>query len=162
MRTSGTVATVLIFLLGIAAAQAAETYPSEVRTITATSATSSCIGAPKTPVCAVETFRACDVRLDIGFCHRVGVGLEHDFFLPEIQQDLRYRILSMRILRPRDIPAEFRDTYWMKPGYAEIVLLELPDSIRGTCPEGCKYDYVARPLNGEWQIVAWSAWGIDD
>ena len=159
MRTSATIAAVLIFLLGIAAAQAAETYPSEVRTITATSATSSCIGDPKTPVCAVETFRACSARLNNDLCLRVGV---EGFMFRKAPYNLRYRILSARILRPRDIPSHLRDTYWMKPGHAEITLLELPDPVLKTCPEGCKYSYYLRPLNGEWQIVDWSAWDVDD
>lgn len=48
-----------------------EAAPSEVRVITSTTATSDCIGDPKTPVCAVETFLACIARLDHGLCAKV-------------------------------------------------------------------------------------------
>ncbi len=71
MRTSATGVVVAIFLLGITAARAAETYPSEVRTITTTSATSSCIGAPKTPVCAVETLLGCFARREAKLCRSI-------------------------------------------------------------------------------------------
>ncbi len=161
MRTSATFAAVLIALLAATAARAAEKYPSGIRSITATTATSSCIGNPKTPVCAVETFRACSARLNNDLCLRVGIDLEHESLMPKIQQDLRYRILSARILRPGDIPSHLSDTHWMKPGHAEITLLELPDPMN-TCPEGCKYSYYLHPENGAWQIVRWSAWDFDD
>jgi len=154
----GAVAAVLIALCG-GVARAGETFPSEVRTITATGATSPCIGDPKTPVCAVETFLACSARQDKSLCLRVGVERSR-FQLPP--HDLHYHILSMRILRAEDIPPDLRDTYWMKPGYADILLFELPNATLKTCPSGCTYSYNARPVGGEWQIVAWSMWGLDD
>lgn len=43
-------------------ATAEESYPSGVRTLTATDATSPCIGVPKTPACATETALACYIR----------------------------------------------------------------------------------------------------
>ncbi|WP_337998184.1 hypothetical protein [Oleispirillum naphthae] len=70
MRMWGTVAAGLIALCG-GVARAGETFPSDVRTITATGATSSCIGDPKTPVCAVETLLACFARRAAPLCRSV-------------------------------------------------------------------------------------------
>ncbi|WP_337997474.1 hypothetical protein [Oleispirillum naphthae] len=158
MRMWGTVAAVLIALCG-SVARAGETFPSDIRTITADGATSSCIGAPKTPLCAAETFLACDSRQDKSLCRRVGVE-RTEFQLPPY--DLRYRILSVRILKPEDIPPDFRDSPFLKPGDAEMVFLEFPPPPQHACPDGCKYDYIARSVNGEWRIVDWAMWGLDD
>jgi len=156
MPVWGAVAAVLILLCG-SVARAGETFPSDVRTIAATTATSSCIGDPRTPVCAVETFRACSARQDNALCLRVG---GEGFMFQKHPYNLRYRILSVCPLTPRNIPPEFRNSRGMAPGNVEVVLLELPDPTRNTCPEGCKYDYIARPINDEWQIVYWAMWGI--
>lgn len=40
----------------------------EIRTITTTTSTSDCIGDPKTPTCALDTFIACGTRKDPGLC----------------------------------------------------------------------------------------------
>jgi len=156
MRIWGAVATVLVTLCG-SVAQAGETFPSEVRTIAATTATSPCIGDPKTPVCAAETFLACDSRQDKSLCRRVGVE-RTEFQLPPY--DLRYRILFVHILTPKDIPPEFRDAPWMKPGYAEIALMEMANPILGI-PKN-EYRYIARPNGSQWEIVSWLLWKDDD
>ena len=59
----------LIAGLAVACAQ-----QSPVRRITQTEATSDCIGDPRTPMCAVETFVACFTRRDTSLCRKVGVG----------------------------------------------------------------------------------------
>lgn len=44
--------------------------PDDIRVITATDATSDCIGKTDTPVCAVETLLACTARADNDLCLR--------------------------------------------------------------------------------------------
>lgn len=49
--------------------------PDEIRFIDVDEATSDCIGDPKTPLCAVETWIACDVQTDPNICFRAGLPL---------------------------------------------------------------------------------------
>jgi hypothetical protein len=49
--------------------------PDEIRYIEKDEATSDCIGDPKTPLCAVETWTACDVQTDPDICFRAGLPL---------------------------------------------------------------------------------------
>jgi hypothetical protein len=47
-------------------------WDAQPRIITATDATSMCIGDPRTPLCALETTLACRVRSDPVLCDKVG------------------------------------------------------------------------------------------
>ncbi|MEG3620301.1 hypothetical protein V5T82_17690, partial [Magnetovibrio sp. PR-2] len=47
--------------------------PDELRFISSDSSSSTCIGDPKTPLCAVETIMACFARMDKALCGKVGV-----------------------------------------------------------------------------------------
>ena len=46
--------------------------PADIRFITATRATSACIGEPKTPLCAIDTWNTCNQREDPTLCSVVG------------------------------------------------------------------------------------------
>lgn len=152
---------VLVGLLALAAAwpaQADEKFdPKQVRVITPTEATSNCIGDPKTPICAVETFMACSARLDRSLCERVGI---HEFHFPDKAEAVRYRILKVRILKDKDIPKRLRGVDWMKTGYADITLV-LPDIIYSWCPKGCQKDFSVKPTAKGWEIVSWALQGIE-
>jgi hypothetical protein len=87
--------------LCLGAAAAREFDPNDIRIITPTEATSTCIGEPKTPVCAVETMMACMVRRDESLCRRVGI--EKACFDSKIS-GIAYRIDETRFLRESDIP----------------------------------------------------------
>ena len=67
MKLIFAVTAVLAAIAGNASAQL-----PEIRSIFQTSATSRCIGNPKTPLCAVETFIACWVRRNRPLCEIVG------------------------------------------------------------------------------------------
>ena len=151
----------LSIFIGILSAGAitafADEYPSEIRVITPATATSDCIGDLKTPVCAVETFMACTSRREMSLCHRVGVT---DISLPKESESTRYRILSVKILEEKDIPPDLRDSYWYRPSYADITVLEYIAS-RPRCQDECTYSYSAKPTSDGWKIVAWALWGHD-
>ncbi len=89
-------------------AMAAESYPSDIRTITATDASSPCIGVPKTPVCAAETVLACFARADAALCDRV-TERRHGTLAPP--QDRSYRVAWILITRtkPPAAPALYAD-----------------------------------------------------
>lgn len=133
--------------------------PDQVRIITPTESTSTCIGDPRTPVCAVETVMACALRLDMRLCGKVGIT---DYALPDKLADLyRYRVLSVRIIRPGDITLELQDVDWWKPGFARITIHE-PDFRPSWCPNGCKMWYMAKPTETGWHILDWSVEGVDN
>jgi len=74
------------------------------RTVTQTSATSDCIGNPRTPACALDTLAACIARRDAVLCDIGTVRGYHiwkDHFLdlsPSGQRDLQYRIVAIKEL----------------------------------------------------------------
>ncbi|MBF0167290.1 MAG: hypothetical protein HQL45_06625 [Alphaproteobacteria bacterium] len=152
---------VLVGWLALAAAWpalAGEKFdPKEVRVITPTTATSKCIGDPKTPICAVETFLACIERRDLQLCNIVGVN---DIHLPDQPGSVRYRILKSRILADKDIPKRLKNVSWLKPGYADITIL-LPDVRHPWCAEGCQKDFSAKPTGAGWSIASWAMQGAD-
>lgn len=97
-----------VFVIGGGLAVAAE--PSDLppidppgvwHTLTQDDATtdSKCIGNPVTPLCAVETIRACFTRRDDSLC-QIGMGLDHLPGLsltnkrPELSE--RYRVVSVK------------------------------------------------------------------
>ncbi|MEO5336789.1 MAG: hypothetical protein H7841_07845 [Magnetospirillum sp. WYHS-4] len=69
----------------------------EIRSITATTATSDCIGDPRTPVCAVETLLACLARSSPDLCTMVGEDVPRTHKEPE---GMRYRIERSCYFRP--------------------------------------------------------------
>lgn len=142
-------------LASVTAAQ--EIDSNEVRVITPTKATSTCIGDPKTPVCAVETMMACVYRLDMDLCRRVGI---HEFPLPEKKGRALYRILSVDTLSTENIPPDLRGAYWMQPGYVEMTVLEL-DTKLPWCSDGCRMSYSLKPSPTGWEIVSWSLEGME-
>lgn len=138
-----------------------ETYPSEIRVITATDATSDCIDDPRTPVCAVETLLACFARREKSLCQRVGVDYVPPG--PPLAKSL-YRFLSVRILTEADMIPERAHTNWWKPGYANIVIQEPDDHMNFCDPDGggCRTNYSVRPGPEGWEVVDWAVWGVEE
>ena len=135
-----------------------ETYPTAERVITETEATSTCIGDPRTPVCAVETLLACIARSDRELCYRAGV---RDYFPGGAPEDYRYRILSVRILTEADMTPDLADAEWWKPEYADVTIQE-PDFQLDFCdPGGCKASYNLKPSAIGWEIMTWFVWGVE-
>jgi hypothetical protein len=147
----------LLFLPVVAFAGGAEKDGGEVRTITATSATSDCIGDPRTPVCAVETLLACFARQDRGLCEK---ATRRKVELNSEQGSYRYRVLSVRILQEKDITPELRDADWWRPGYADVMIQDL-DFIQPWCPKGCKVGYSVRPTATGWEVLEWAGEGVE-
>jgi len=76
--------------------------------------TSRCIGDPRTPLCAIETFAACIYRGDESLCDRVGYDYRAVYGnkVPSAYAKLfyfRFKELDRRILRAEDIPERFRE-----------------------------------------------------
>lgn len=109
----------LILIAGLIAAALffTDERRSEIREITATAATSDCIGDPKTPACAAETWLACEVRLDSELCRTAFYGRDHgrclenpdlpdctlDFNVGEERDgDALYRIIAVRSPTPAE------------------------------------------------------------
>ena len=160
-------ATARLFAVGLVviAAFAAHTLPASaqglpVRNITQNEATttSACIGDPKTPLCAVETFLACAVRRDMSLCRRVGVD---NFSFVDRVGTTEYVVTSQKTIRKKDFPDNLRNTDWYRPGNVEIYFF-LRD-----CPPGeyvpCvyigwhRYSAYVRPTASLWRVVDWSS-----
>jgi len=136
-----------IFLFAILAALAVLFFSSdrgEVRRITAATATSDCIGEPKTPMCTTETWLACQVRPGTTLCKVAAYGREYppcldDNRLPGCENlnfqldegwnnffgDLRYRVALVRDLRP----AEKNDGQIKDPPPSKVIEVD-----RWICP----------------------------
>jgi hypothetical protein len=76
--------------------------PDRVSVVGPTHATSTCIGDPRTPECALDTLFACAVRRDPELCRRVGIG--KTCFDPLIL-DARYKIEKVRLISEENLPA---------------------------------------------------------
>ena len=124
-------------------------------------ATSTCIGASTTPVCAAETLLACFARADDALCRRVGAVPPARRIENAGSIQIDYVIVRISVIRAADITDDTRDLDWYKPGYT---LIEMD---RRTCPAtqpSCDSDswddlqvYLRREPGAErgWQIVAW-------
>jgi hypothetical protein len=147
-----------LLALGFAsAALAGEKFdPKEVRVITPTSATSKCIGQPKTPICAVETLLACRGLNKQELCDLVGV---HNQRLDGEAYSYSYRIMKSHIYAKREIPKSLADSYWIKPGYADVVIEDISfDNMK--CTDFCRVSYAVRPSPTGWIVIEWVALGV--
>ncbi len=113
LRTATAFAVALLLAAGTAAANGLEVPGPELRILgwTDEASTSECIGDPRTPLCAVETYGACTDRADWPLCDLVGRPV------PESTRQLRhdrsfelsstvYQVLGQRRLEAADIPPE--------------------------------------------------------
>ncbi len=146
----------------VTAPSAAETLHWELRRIGPSDSTSDCIGNPKTPVCAVETFIACWARHQMPLCWRVGVDR---FSFTGTVTAVEYAIVYLKRLRDEDIPAHLKDADWAKPGYFDIQLM-LRDCPVGqqTCSNKPWELYVVhvKPTDGRYAVVGWAGEGYPD
>ncbi len=132
----------------------------EIRSISQTSATSRCIGDPRTPLCAFETFIACWVRRDISLCEMVGrpnLSLRDDAnALPGIA----YFVRKSFTIREEDIPDHLKDANWYQPGMVNIDL-EIRDCLteelvcHGSNWRG--YSGSLERVGDLWRVVGWAA-----
>ena len=135
--------------------------PGGWHTLTQDDATSDskCIGKPVTPLCAVETVKACHVRNDEPLC-RIGEGPSYrarNLGSERHTHYIRYRVAGAAVITKGN-----RDAYWverMKPRIGDTVLQLSHVQCRGdTChPElGPPTSYILRRWEGGWYAAEWS------
>jgi len=107
-------AVALLVMGGVAAAEEAEIGAPDAaghwRKLTRTGGSSDCIGDPRSPICAVETFIACNARHDAKLC-RIASGPKRrpppaGSFTPDATL---YRFLAVKRLERPDFPPRWQD-----------------------------------------------------
>lgn len=139
-------------LFGLSAALAQE--PVKTGRIGPVGATSTCIGAVTTPICAAETLLACLMRADAS-CRAAGVDSRTINHEPTTVAT-EYAIERVSIIRAEDVTEDLRDVDWFKPGFA-LIELRRRACRAATCDDE-EWDDVqvyARPVEGGWRIVTW-------
>ncbi|MEO5372727.1 MAG: hypothetical protein H7840_00450 [Alphaproteobacteria bacterium] len=124
--------------------------------------TSKCVGNPVTPLCAVETVRACFVRVEDLLCG-IAMGLDGPAGMVSRKKSvgitLRYRITGARILRDRDIPPNKRDGKWSwKAGDVQIDM-KATKCYDGRCQKEIRQatstTYDVRKYGNRWVVIEW-------
>jgi hypothetical protein len=142
---------------------------------------SKCVGDPKTPLCAVETIRACFIRYDDHLC-RIGMDVDHrveNFALHHANEYEKNRIVAVKRISAQDLRLSDTDPkYTHDPDYApwawkvgdlKLVLQYIPCWKKGG---GFKRDfcgthigattiYVVRKEGAHWRVVDWDTPRID-
>ncbi|MGE0093198.1 MAG: hypothetical protein AB7M05_14955 [Alphaproteobacteria bacterium] len=80
----------------------------EIREITATASTSDCIGDPKTPLCALDTYIACGTRSDPSLCAIAMFGSREALCDKRFPEECRVLNDYRRPLRDSHNPAYYR------------------------------------------------------
>lgn len=121
---------------------------------------STCIGKPVTPLCAVETVKACHVREDESLC-RIGQGPSYrprNLDLPaQPTHYIRYRVAGAAIIGKAN-----RDTYIverMVPRVGDAIVQLNSLSCYGSMCEtkgGPPTSYILRRWEGGWYAAEWS------
>ncbi len=127
----------------------------ELRFVSPTDATSNCIGNPITPLCAVETFIACTLRIEPSLCRRIGID---DYNYPKQKGTSRYYVVSTRTIPEGENTGNLPNTDQTKPSLVEITILE-PDFRLDWCPEGCKTSYFLKQVGDLWLVDGHAVWG---
>ena len=168
-------ATVLTFLLAACATlprqdrDSAETgIDGMARRITPTSADSSCVGQPRTPICAVETLLACFFQRNADLC---AVATPADarqspaIHFAQSGTAVDYVVTGVHPVQEQDIAPDLKTADWIKVGDVEVIVVEwtCPAS-NDTCLGGPSdvFSYYARPSGTTWFLTSWSAWGGPD
>ena len=139
-----------------------------IRTITTTGvASSDCIGDPRTPLCALDTWRACAIWADPSLCAPVGLeGLRfredgsdiwkwHYTYLPTAILKIEARHLATIEAGRVALPPE---QTWFQPGYVDIrvvtqvCMLPIDDDC---APFGNESALIVKPVGEEWHVAGW-------
>jgi hypothetical protein len=132
----------------------------EIRGIFQTSATSRCIGNPRTPLCAVETLIACWVRRDRHFCEMVGSPDLSSGDAATAILGAEYFVRKTFTIRAEDIPDRLKDADWYQPGMVEIKLKIRDCFTEGTVCTGSdwlNYFGSLERVGDLWRVVGWAA-----
>jgi hypothetical protein len=159
MRSLGIFVAAAILATGLASQAIADEKfdPKQVRVITPTSATSKCIGDPKTPICAVETLLACRARKKQELCDLVNI---HNESLDGEPTSISYRIMKSHILTKRDIPKNMANFPTWKIGYADVAIKDYSLKL-DWCPKGCTVGFSLRPSASGWEVFESVSEGVD-
>lgn len=142
--------------------QHAVTQDAQIRRIIQTQATSECIGDPKTPLCAVDTFIACLTRRQLELCRVVGIermSFRNDVMVSE------YVILSKTVLDDSNIPDNLKNTDWYQLGFVDFDFDWRVSTIaKGiTSAEDWKnYSLSVKPVGLKWHVASWAEAGYED
>jgi len=159
------VALLMPFAAGVAGGPSRSGKPPRWRTMTFSdeTTTSKCIGKPLTPICAVETLRACFQRKQIQLCrmaYRNGESEKFDLGYSSTEYKTEYTIIKYQTIRR--VPANQRDVTWMKRGDVRIETAERSCPLtRHTCAgerSRC-FLYMTRRSSDRWFVV--DDWAYD-
>ena len=144
---------------------------AEVRTIASTGeASSKCIGDPRTPLCALDTWRACFVWGESSLCELVGlVGKEFTSGGDETERGNRIYtyepsdVLKIEAHHLADIENRLvrlsPDQTWFRPGYVDIRYLSCDYEDRDRC---AALVIIVKPMGEVWHLSGWHhADGLD-
>lgn len=132
---------------------------SELRDIaTDDTASSECIGDPRTPLCALDTWKACFMWGEPSLCEKVGLpGVEFRTNTGEWPPIA----LSYQVYEALDIEAPHlthlpRDQRWFRPGYVDLryAVCEYEDRERCTAFGGGNV-LILKPVGAEWHVSGW-------
>lgn len=118
MTRAAIITAALLLCAAPAAADENAPPPDEVRFIDRHDASSDCIGIPKSPLCVVETWVACDVRSDISLCIFAGQAQSARDSYPG-RGPVQYRVVD--IIQTLETAVSTGDA---DPVYAEVRLIE--------------------------------------
>ena len=126
--------------------------------VTPDGATSGCIGDPRTPLCAVETFLACTIRRDLELCRSVGVE-KLDFVPFEGEGFTDYRIMANSILSGDEVAEDKQYLFGFERGDAEIAVHKRTCDFLSNCSDWAPYSgrtlyYIVKPVAGLWQVAS--------
>ena len=131
--------------------------------------TSTCIGNPVTPMCAVETVMACFERSNDELC-RIGQGLDQTPGVVSGMEKygfLLYRVVRREVVTDRRFPWPPRRDLLDRPGEPSVQAGDVRiDTIEKPCssistPETCgstwgdRRTFIIRRENSHWSVIIW-------
>jgi hypothetical protein len=116
---SAIVAILCLLFLALPANAEEDFVPNELRIVTKTTATSSCIGDPRSPACVPDTMFACVVRQDAKLCEIAGITQREPCFSDEIVE-ARYAIEDVEQVSVQDLLPYLRSL--ARPGESYAVI----------------------------------------
>ena len=159
-------AVVGLLLLGCMASAPPRDTGRQIRRVTQTTATSDCIGDPRTPLCALDTLVACTARRDHSLCNRA-LWRDMRVLWPAgtARGTAEYVVAESKVMTKSDIDSEIVTLAGPHvPGDIRFVLLERYCSATlPICKSGGWYltYYWVRKKHDSWRLIAWIAEGAD-
>ena len=129
---------------------------------------SQCVGDPRTPLCALDTWKACYLWTEPSFCERVGLeGLDfrEDEIGSSFEEEHTLRRIAVRPIEARHLAgiesgrlaALAPEQEWFRPGYVEMRWTE-QSCFRSRGDDVCSTHEVVlivKPVGAEWHVSGW-------